>query len=116
MGLDRLHCPGAPFAASVHRSAASLSQVDLQPSTAPGPACTPRPDNGLTERRQQAEEFCDVTAVFLESLNQGYPTVIEVREVRFDEWGRRRVCVAGHRRASPSTPSQTRDCTPVRST
>lgn len=49
-------------------------------------------DNSLTERRRQAEEFCDVTAVLLESLNQGaYPTVIEVREVRFDEWGRRRV-------------------------
>lgn len=77
---------------SVHRSAASPSQVDLQPSTAPGSACTPRQDNSLTERRRQAEESCDVTAVLLESLNQGAcPTVIEVREVRFDEWGRRRV-------------------------
>ena len=49
-------------------------------------------DDSLSERRRQAEEFCDVTDVLLESLNQGaYPTVIEVREVRFDEWGRRRV-------------------------
>ena len=49
-------------------------------------------DNSLSERRRQADEFCDVADVLLEGLNQGaYPTVIEVREVRFDEWGRRRV-------------------------
>ena len=50
-------------------------------------------------------------AVLLESLNQrAYPTVIEVRDVRFDEWGHAG-CGAGHRRASPRA-SQTRNCMP----
>ncbi len=46
----------------------------------------------LAETRLQADEFCEVTKLILENLDKGaYPTVIEVKEVRFDEWGRRRV-------------------------
>lgn len=46
----------------------------------------------LAETQRQADEFCEITKLILENLNKGaYPTVIEVKEVRFDEWGRRRV-------------------------